>query len=251
MLAYADFHNLSTLREAVKAFVMDHFSDLLDVDTLMQLPADVFLELVKADELNVDEEETVYEAVLMWVKHDIENRHRHFTKLFEHIRLPLLSKEYVRSDVLSNPLVARDPYCRGLVTIANLYNIGQDLDPASEACSEELEVNSRRRHGMFKKFLLIFSGGASNEKDERSLAAYDPETLTSYLSIRHHPTIDFKYRMDHYRLVVSQEGGVYFLGGIFFDHYHFEDHGDALATVLRYDQREGRWKTCASMNHAR
>ncbi|KAK7109027.1 kelch-like protein 41 [Littorina saxatilis] len=247
VLAYADFHNLANMRQAVKEFVMDHFSELLEQDTLPLLPADVFTELIQADELNVDEEETVYEAVLAWVQHDIEERHKHFTKLFDKVRLPLLSREYVRTDVLANPLVSRDPYCRGLVTISNLYCIGQGLDAASV---EEMEVNVQRRHGMFNKPLLIFSGGAGSQ-NERSFTAFDPETKEGYLSIRHHPTFDFKYKIDHYRLAVTQEGGVYFVGGIFFDHYHFQDHGEAMAAVLRYDQREGEWKPCASMNSAR
>ncbi|KAL8576311.1 hypothetical protein ACOMHN_006234 [Nucella lapillus] len=249
VLAYADFHSLSTLNHAVRLFVMDHFSELLDMDSLMMLPYSVFRDLIQADELNVSEEEKVYEAVTLWVRYDIENRHQRFTKLFQLLRLPLLSKEFVESDVLLNPLVNRDPYCRGLVSMANLCRIRQGM-ALSEEDGEDLEMNTKRRHGMFNKVLLIFSGGAGSE-NERSFTAFDPDTQANYLSIRHHASFDFKYKIDLYRLVVTEEGDIFFVGGIFFDHYHFEDHGSAMSTVLRYDQREGVWKTCASMNSPR
>ncbi|XP_076460296.1 kelch-like protein 38 [Babylonia areolata] len=254
VLAYADFHNLSTLKEAVRQFVMDHFTELLAMGTLQLLPFTVFRDLVQDDRLNVSEEEVVYEAVMLWVRHDIEDRHRHFTKLFQLVRLPLLSREYVESDVLMNPLVNRDPYCRGLVTISNLYRIRQGMSQAGEDPEDEgdddMQVNTKRRNGMFNKVLLVFSGGAGSES-ERSFTAFDPDSQTSYLSIRHHPTFDYKYKIDHFRLVVTQEGGIFFVGGIFFDHYHFDDHGQAMNTVMRYDQRHGLWQTCAPMNSAR
>ena len=76
---------------------------------------------MSADELNVDGEECVYEAVIQWIQHDIEERHKHFTSLFQQVRLVLLAKEYINSQVLTNPLVARDPFCRGLISISDVY----------------------------------------------------------------------------------------------------------------------------------
>ncbi|KAK7488296.1 hypothetical protein BaRGS_00020455 [Batillaria attramentaria] len=247
VFCFADFHALQKLRSASKLFVMDNFSDLLDCESLMMLPEKIFEELISADELNVDKEETVYEAVVMWVKYDIENRHKTFTKLFQLVRLPLIDRDYISSDVEPNPLVVRDPYCRGLITISNMYRIGLE---ASVSAADELEVNVRPRHGMFNKVLLIFSGGAGSES-ERSFTAYDPDTKKNYLSIRHHPTFDFKFKIDHYRLVVNRDNWIYFVGGIFFDNYHFDEHGEAMATVLRYVQRDGTWKLCTPMNSAR
>nr|KAG5700634.1 hypothetical protein BaRGS_015464 [Batillaria attramentaria] len=54
-------------------------ASMLQLDTLVRFCEEHMI----ADELNVDKEETVYEAVVMWVKYDIENRHKTFTKLFQ------------------------------------------------------------------------------------------------------------------------------------------------------------------------
>ena len=49
-----------------------------------------------------------------------------------------------------------------------------------------MEVNAKRRHGMYNKPLLIFSGGtdqalgADDPTDQRSFTAYDPESGKKY-----------------------------------------------------------------------
>lgn len=247
VMMFADFHSLSKLKASSRMYVLDHFTDLLESDSLMTLPEIMFLDLVTADELNVDKEETVYEAIILWVQYDIEERHKAFTKLFQSVRLTLIDRDYISSNIESNPLVIRDAFCRGLILIANVYRIGVE---AHADATNELEINCKPRHGMFNKSLLIFSGGAGSESD-RSFTAFDPETKKNYYSIKHHPTFDFEFKIDHFRLAVTQENGIYFLGGIFFDHYHFDEHGSAMATVMQYVQREGSWKRCADMNSAR
>lgn len=49
--------------------------------------------LYKSDDLNVNSEENVFESLMLWIQHDIENRKQQLPSLLQWIKLPLLSSE--------------------------------------------------------------------------------------------------------------------------------------------------------------
>ena len=49
----------------------------------MRITADQLKSLVKSDVLNVRSEEKVYEALLKWVKHDVDGRHQYIPDLMQ------------------------------------------------------------------------------------------------------------------------------------------------------------------------
>lgn len=55
------------------------------------LSADEVAKLLSCDDLNVPNEETIFQALVMWAKHDIQGRKKHLPKLLAHIKLPLMS----------------------------------------------------------------------------------------------------------------------------------------------------------------
>jgi hypothetical protein len=53
----------------------------------------------------------VFECVIAWVHHDLENRQMHLAELMEHVRLPLLSQEYLVQRVEEEPLLKANLQC--------------------------------------------------------------------------------------------------------------------------------------------
>ena len=65
--------------------------------------------------LQVDSEEPVYEAVIKWVCHRLEERRVFFATLLEHVRLPLLSPQYITDVLDQEPLIRTSFVCRDLL----------------------------------------------------------------------------------------------------------------------------------------
>ncbi len=62
-------------------------SDIIKSEEFQNLTNEQLIELIKDDNLVVASEETVYEAVEAWCKHDLENRLVHLDKIMEYILL--------------------------------------------------------------------------------------------------------------------------------------------------------------------
>lgn len=54
------------------------------------LPADELHKLLASDDVNVPDEESIFHALMMWVKHDMQRRYNDLSMLLAYIRLPLL-----------------------------------------------------------------------------------------------------------------------------------------------------------------
>lgn len=68
--------------------------------------------LIGSDRLTVASEEKVFECVISWVHHELEKRQNHLAELMEHVRLPLLSQEYLVQRVEEEPLLKANLQCK-------------------------------------------------------------------------------------------------------------------------------------------
>ena len=55
-----------------------YFAEVMKHEELSSLSQSKFIELIASDSLNVEKEETVFEAVLAWLNHDTEARSEEF-----------------------------------------------------------------------------------------------------------------------------------------------------------------------------
>jgi len=53
----------------------------------------------------------VFECVIHWLKHELESRKDFLPELMEHVRLPLISKQYLLEKVVNEPLLKMNPKC--------------------------------------------------------------------------------------------------------------------------------------------
>ena len=111
---------VSSLITAAQNFIENNLKSVSQCEEFLSLSFDFILDLVKNDNLNIPEEH-VFEAVMIWLKNDAENRSGHLAQLLAQIRLPLLSPQYLLDYVLSHEMIRNSIQCRDLVDEALKY----------------------------------------------------------------------------------------------------------------------------------
>lgn len=86
---------------------------MVDAEEFLTLAPEQVAKLICSDRLMVPSEEKVFECVISWVHHDLEKRQNDLALLMEHVRLPLLSQEYLVQRVEEEPLLKANLQCRG------------------------------------------------------------------------------------------------------------------------------------------
>ncbi len=139
----ADTFSCEKLLSAAKSFLEKNFVEVSNSDEFFQLPLDGILDLVSKDDLNVNSEEQVFEAVLRWVKQDVDDRKGHLPLLLEQVRLTLLPPQYLSDRVLAEEIVHSNIDCRDLIDEAKDYMLMPErrkqlrsLRTAPRICSE-------------------------------------------------------------------------------------------------------------------
>lgn len=119
--AFADTHSCQDLEKAAGNFAQLHYLEVLDSDEFLELGPQELAELLQSEDLNVQNEEQVFESVMKWVKRDVEGRKKHLATVLQHVRLPLLERSYLVSHVGMEPLIRSCEACRDLVDEAKDY----------------------------------------------------------------------------------------------------------------------------------
>ena len=102
-------HNCEGLKSKILASILDNFMNVMEQKNFFNLQLNVFIQLIKSDELNVISEETVLESVLKWTEKNEENaREENLNQLLPHLRLGHLSSETLLSLKTQGFLVSAD-----------------------------------------------------------------------------------------------------------------------------------------------
>ena len=65
----------------------------MNTQEFLILPPEEACKLLASDDLNIPNEEIIYQSLLMWINHDLATRKKYLPKLMSHIRLPLMSPQ--------------------------------------------------------------------------------------------------------------------------------------------------------------
>ncbi len=119
--SFADTYSCPALHKAAQLYSQQHYLEVSESKEFVDLSVDEMITLVRSEDLNVQSEEQVFESVMKWVKHDVENRKKSLADLLKHVRLPLLDRTYLVSIVGTEPLIKQIEDCRDLVDEAKDY----------------------------------------------------------------------------------------------------------------------------------
>lgn len=164
---FADIHSCSDLLTHARSFTEQHFSDVVRGEEFQNLSCQQVCELINSDQLSVSSEEKVYEAVVGWVRYDVADRTQHMATLLQHVRLPLMPKDYLVKTVTQEQLVNNNDLCKDFLIEAMKYHL---LSPDSRASMKTTRTRPRTPKGMPKSLYVV---GGQAPKAIRSVECYN------------------------------------------------------------------------------
>ncbi|XP_045064222.1 kelch-like protein 3 isoform X3 [Coregonus clupeaformis] len=228
--AFADLHTCTQLLNQSHAYAEQHFSEVMLGEEFMGLSLQQVYSLISSDKLTVSTEEKVFEAMVAWIKHNKEARLEHMPKLMEHVRLPLLSRDYLVQIVEEEALIKNNNICKDFLIEAMKYH----LLPADQRHLIKTDRTRPRTPISLPKVMIVVGGQAP--KAIRSVECYD------FLEDRWYQVADLPSRRCRAG-VVFMAGRVYAVGGF--------NGSLRVRTVDVYDGVRDQWTTVPSMQERR
>lgn len=228
--AFADLHGCIDLLSTSETYIEQHFPEVVECEEFLTLSHHQVSKLICSDRLTVPSEEKVFECVISWVNHDLENRQAYLAELMEHVRLPLLPQDYLVQRVEEEPLLKSNLKCKDYLIEALKYHL---LKGDQKIHFKTPRTKPRQPVGLPKVLLVV---GGQAPKAIRSVECYDLSTET-WSSVAEMPA-----RRCRAGLVVLG-GRVYACGGF--------NGSLRVRTVDVYDATLDQWTACAGMEARR
>nr|XP_005991271.2 PREDICTED: kelch-like protein 6 [Latimeria chalumnae] len=166
ILRLADTHCLHMLKDQVQNFIIQNFMQVLSHEEFLELPVDILCHILKNDELNVTEEEQVFETVMHWVRYQEAERLPLLPQLMENVRLPLLDPWYFVETVEADELIRRSTEIFPLLQEARMYHLS-----GNEIITERTKP---RMHEFQSEVFMIIGGCTKDEKFVSEVTCLDP-----------------------------------------------------------------------------
>ncbi|XP_040470443.1 kelch-like protein 4 isoform X1 [Falco naumanni] len=272
--SFGDAQGCTELLKVAHMYTMEHFTEVIKNQEFLLLPANEIAKLLSSDDINVPDEEAIFQALMMWVRHDLQNRQRDLGMLLSYIRLPLLPPQLL-ADLENSPMFADDLECQKLLmeamkyhllperrsmmqsprtkprksTVGALYAVGgMDATKGTTTIEKyDLRTNSWIQIGTMNGRRLQFGvavidnklyivGGRDGLKTSNIVECFNP--ITKVWTIMP-PMSTHRHGLG----VAMLEGPMYAVGG--------HDGWSYLNTVERWDPQARQWNYVASMSTPR
>ena len=227
ILVLAIKHDCASLRESAEKIVCDNFSLVSKTDGFKKCNLETLDMFIASENLKVLKEEEVYEAVIEWVKYDVYDREKHFPKLLQHVRLPLMPPFYLKEIVERDELVQRNPACLELVLEAKNYH----LPSADRTRFNTLRTTPRKFMGVVWGIVAV--GGWQQNKPTKDVYAFVPSTG------KWHPLSPL-HRFCYNHAVLTCDGFIYVIGGR-------DDSTKLITMASRFDPSANKWSNIAPL----
>ncbi|XP_062982065.1 kelch-like protein 1 isoform X3 [Elgaria multicarinata webbii] len=272
--AFADAQGCTELMKVAHNYTMENIMEVIRNQEFLLLPAEELHKLLASDDVNVPDEETIFHALMKWVKYDMQRRCNDLSMLLAYIRLPLLPPQ-ILADLENHALFKDDLECQKLIleamkyhllperrtlmqsprtkprksTVGTLYAVG-GMDNNKGATTIEkydLRTNIWIQAGVMNGRRLQFGvaviddklfviGGRDGLKTLNTVECYNPKTKAWTVLP---PMSTHRHGLG----VTVLEGPIYAVGG--------HDGWSYLNTVERWDPQSQQWTFVASMSIAR
>ena len=93
----------------------------------------------------------MFEAVVTWVNYQPQQREQYLPELMQHVRLPLLSRDYLVERVETEPLIKRSFACKDYLIEAMKYH----LLPRNQRMNIQTPRTRSRTPGMPKTLYVV------------------------------------------------------------------------------------------------
>ncbi|XP_069702649.1 kelch-like protein 10 [Periplaneta americana] len=221
------------LEERGRRYIRHNFKQILQQSSeFKDLSAEELESILCDDELNVRNEELVFEAVIRWTEVDITARKQHLKSLIHCVRYGLMSFKYFTDVVMNNKLILGNLELQDSLYPASLFLAELDSRPGSE-----LDLNDPLARPRIPYEILFAVGGWSAGSPTSFVETYDTRADRWFLSMN----TDITPRAYHGLCTIDNL--IYMIGGF--------DGNEHFNTVRCYNPVTREWKERACMYHAR
>ena len=144
-LQIADMFALEPLREEAKRYALRHFTEVSTKQDFVNVPFQLLSELLRSESLCVvvddlipsveEREHVVLQAVICYVKHDLQKRADYLPQLLSLVRLPTLSGQHLRE-------IAKDNLIAGCQSCSDIFNNAIRVKRNVESGTDLVSANS-------------------------------------------------------------------------------------------------------------
>ncbi|KAI3351704.1 hypothetical protein L3Q82_020534, partial [Scortum barcoo] len=209
----------------------EHFLEVIQNQEFLLLPTAEIVKLLSSDDINVPDEETIFQALMMWVRYDVQHRQQDLGVLLAFIRLPLLPPQLL-ADLENNKMFSDDLECQKLLMEAMKYHLLPERRPMFQS--------PRTKPRKSTVGALYAVGGMDATKGSTTIEKYDLRTNTwVQVGVMNGRRLQFGVCGG----IAVLEGPMYAVGG--------HDGWSYLNTVERWDPQARQWNYVASMSTPR
>ena len=166
--SFASQYSCESLKQVTVAFKVENFEEVAKSEDFRMLDVEKVKELICKDEVNVSEEEEVYQAVIAWVKHDLSSRECLLPELLKCVRLFSMSKYSLRK-LLDEELVSKNPNCTRVVINALDFFLFPDR-------FQEISVKPRLSLEKYEH-VVVLTGGEDGKGSKMETHCFVPSTM--------------------------------------------------------------------------
>uniref|UniRef100_A0A669AXC9 Kelch-like protein 10 n=1 Tax=Oreochromis niloticus TaxID=8128 RepID=A0A669AXC9_ORENI len=224
---FTKVHLSPELRAKAYHYIISNFEQVVLQEEFLQLTVEELGDILKRDDLNVQCETTVYEALLKWISHVPAEREQHLTALLSKVRLGLMTLDYLRENVRRNELVCTNSERLSMINDAILFVQNMTNRPYV------FRLCPRFGPPRLPHSILLAIGGWRGRGPTNAIEAYDyrAECWVKVTNNLQHPRA--------YHGAAFLNGYIYSIGGF--------DRVGHLNSVHRFDLTTRTWNEVAPM----
>ncbi|XP_049420774.1 kelch-like protein 40b [Epinephelus fuscoguttatus] len=232
---------------SARNFACERFQLISRDEEFLQLLPSELAAILANDNLNVETEEMVFEALMKWVSQDTQSREKDLPGLLDCVRLRLVSEDYLKEKVEKHKLIAFNPELQEKLQLvrdalsgkmpevkkskSKKEDGGAEEDGENEDNAEEEGLlpgilNDNLRYGMFVRNLILMVNDAG-------AVAYDPTGNDCFVA-----SLSTQVPKNHVSLV-TKENQIFVAGGLFYDEQNKDD--PLCSYFLQYDPTTADW----------
>ncbi|CAF3405113.1 unnamed protein product [Rotaria socialis] len=158
--------NFVDLIQIIWHYILGNFSIIIENNReFLELSSDEMKQILASDDVNVESEEKIYEALLSWLDYDSNRYHDHLVELFSLIRLPLIKRKYLTDHIDTNEKFEKNTACQMLILEAMRYH----LAPEKRLAMKSIRTKPRKA----TLGALYCFGGIDTARNPQTIEKYD------------------------------------------------------------------------------
>ncbi len=259
-------NSLTDLSDKAWWVMLENFERVTATEDFSSMSETELKKYISNKQLNVENEDPVFEALVTWVTHDVKNRKSRFDSLIENVKLSHCSPSFLRDTVRKEPLMAsvaclqlladalsyfisfhpqqpgivRRDHSGGNILIAVYEDLCLTLRDGESEWVRQNSAAGKRRSGSSACVMgdgILFTGGTGGDKDGYYIKKCWKLNVAPLNMLNWAAAPDLNVgRISHATLYVGSQ--FYVLGG---------SNGHSLSSVECLDEGTGSWQVICDM----